>query len=81
MAVTLTGGNRKDVTELIALLDAAPVIGGRVGRAWRGSRWLYADHGHDHDKYRRLPALAASHPSSPAAATPTAPVWVSSAGR
>lgn len=31
-----------------------PVIGGRVGRPWRRPRWLYADRGYDHDKYRRL---------------------------
>ncbi|WP_440446563.1 IS5 family transposase [Nocardia amamiensis] len=54
LAVILTGGNRNDVTQLIPLLDALPVIGGRVGRPWRRPRRLYADRGYDHDKYRRL---------------------------
>jgi transposase len=31
-----------------------PVIGGRGVRPWRRPRWLYADRGYDHDKYRRL---------------------------
>lgn len=53
MAVTLTGGNRNDVTQLIPLVDALPVISGRRGRPWR-PRHLYADRGYDHDKYRRL---------------------------
>ena len=54
MAITLTGGNRNDVTQLIPLVDALPVIRGRRGRPWRRPRHLYADRGYDHDKYRRL---------------------------
>jgi transposase len=54
LAVTLTGGNRNDVTQLIPLLDAVPPIRGRRGRPRRRPRELFADRGYDHDKYRRM---------------------------
>ena len=54
LAVTLTGGNRNDVTQLIPLIDAVPPIRGVVGKPRRRPRRLYADRGYDHDKYRRL---------------------------
>ncbi|MFI0960648.1 IS5 family transposase [Streptomyces sp. NPDC021080] len=54
LAVTLTGGNRHDVTQLLPLLDAIPPIRGRRGRPRRKPRRLYADRGYDFDKYRRL---------------------------
>src|SRR5690606_27893279 len=54
LAVTLTGGNRHDVTQLIPLIDAVPPIRGRRGRPARRPRRIYADRGYDHDKYRRL---------------------------
>jgi transposase len=53
IAVTLTGGNRNDVTQLIPLVDAVPPIRGRRGRPRRRPRELLADRGYDHDKYRR----------------------------
>lgn len=55
LAVTLTGGNRHDVTQLLPLLDAVPPIRGLLGRPRRKPRRLYADRGYDFDKYRRLP--------------------------
>ncbi|KUJ42912.1 transposase [Streptomyces albus subsp. albus] len=54
LAVTLTGGNRHDVTQLLPLLDAVPPIRGLRGRPRRKPRRLYADRGYDFDKYRRL---------------------------
>ncbi|MFI0219984.1 IS5 family transposase [Streptomyces lydicus] len=54
LAVTLTGGNRHDVTQLLHLLDAIPPIRGLRGRPRRKPRRLYADRGYDFDKYRRL---------------------------
>jgi Transposase DDE domain len=51
--VTLTGGNRHDVTQLIPLVDAVPPIRGRRGRPRRRPRELFADRGYDHDIYRR----------------------------
>ncbi len=56
MAVSLTGGNRNDVTQLIPLLEdlhARPVAGKR-GRPRRKPDRLLADRGYDHDKHRRL---------------------------
>lgn len=52
--MTLTGGNRHDVTQLLPLLDAVPPIRGVRGCPRRKPRCLYADRGYDFDKYRRL---------------------------
>jgi transposase len=54
LAWTLTGGNRNDITQLLALLDLVPPVRGRVGRPRRRPERLVADRGYDHDKYRRL---------------------------
>lgn len=54
LAVSLTGGNRHDVTQLIPLLDAMPRIRGRRGRPRHKPKRLYADRGYDFRKYRRL---------------------------
>lgn len=54
LAVTLTGGNRNDVTQLIPLLQAVPPVRGKRGRPLRRPDVGPADCGYDHDKYRRL---------------------------
>ncbi|MCL7493649.1 MULTISPECIES: IS5 family transposase [Streptomyces] len=54
LAITLTGGNRHDVTQLLPLLDAIPRVKGRTGRPRHRLRQLFADRGYDYDKYRRL---------------------------
>ncbi|MGI5341445.1 IS5 family transposase [Streptomyces sp. CA-181903] len=54
LAVTLTGGNRHDVTQLLPLLNAIPPVRGLRGRPRRRPRRLFADRGYDYDKYRRL---------------------------
>ncbi|WP_405814057.1 IS5 family transposase [Streptomyces sp. NBC_01390] len=54
LAVSLTGGNRNDVTQLLQLLDKVPTVAGVVGRPRRRPDALLADRGYDHDKYRRL---------------------------
>ena len=54
LAWTLTGGNRNDITQLLALLDRVPPVRGRVGRPRRRPDSVVADRGYDHDKYRRL---------------------------
>ncbi|MCX5357569.1 IS5 family transposase [Streptomyces sp. NBC_00124] len=54
LAVSLTGGNRNDVTQLLPLLDKIPAVAGVVGRPRRRPAMLFADRGYDHDKYRRL---------------------------
>jgi transposase len=52
--VSLTGGNRNDVTQLLPLLDKIPAVAGVVGRPRRRPDILFADRGYDHDKYCRL---------------------------
>ena len=45
LAVSLTGGNRNDVTQLLPLLAAVPPVRGRRGRPRRRPDRLYADRG------------------------------------
>lgn len=49
----MTGGNRNDVTELEALIDAIPPVCGRRGRPRQRPDELYGDRAYDHDKYRK----------------------------
>jgi len=53
LAVSLTGGNRNDVTQLLPLIDAVKPIRGRVRRPRKRPDRLIADRGYDHDTYRR----------------------------
>jgi hypothetical protein len=53
-AVILSGGNRNDVTQLPALIDAIPPIRGVHGRPRRQPPKVDADRGDDHDKDRHL---------------------------
>jgi transposase len=43
--VSLTGGNRNDVTQLIPLINAVPPVRGRRGRPRRRPEAIYADRG------------------------------------
>ena len=52
LAVTVTGGNRNDVTQLLPLIEAVPPIRGKRGQPLRRPRRIYADRGYDHDVYR-----------------------------
>ncbi|MFD6967931.1 IS5 family transposase [Streptomyces sp. NPDC059949] len=54
LAVSLTGGNRNDVTQLIPLLQKIPSVAGLVGRPHNRPDSLLGDRGYDHDQYRRL---------------------------
>jgi transposase len=56
LAVALTGGNRHDITQLVALLDQlhARPIRGKIGRPRQRPDRLLADRGYDFDKYRRI---------------------------
>ncbi len=54
LAVTLTGGNRHDITQLLPLLDAIPPIRGRRGRPRHRPGEVFGDRGYDFDTYRRL---------------------------
>ena len=52
--MSLTGGQRNDVTQLMPLIDAVRPVGGRLGRPRKRPAVILADRGYDHDKYRRL---------------------------
>jgi transposase len=54
LAISLTGGNRNDVTELLPLVDGVGPVRGKPGRPRLRAEELIADRGYDHDKYRRL---------------------------
>lgn len=53
LAISLTGGNRNDVTQLLPLVDGVAPVAGKVGRPRRRTDRVLADRGYDHDKYRR----------------------------
>jgi transposase len=53
LAVSVTGGNRNDVTQLEELIDAIGPVAGKRGRPRQRPDALYGDRGYDHDKYRR----------------------------
>ncbi|MFM0248482.1 IS5 family transposase [Paraburkholderia sediminicola] len=53
LAVILTGANRHDFTQLHALVDAVPPIGGKRGRQLSKPQVVQGDRGYDHHKYRR----------------------------
>jgi transposase len=53
LAVSLTGANRNDVTQLLPLVDGTGPVRGKVGRPRKRAERLLADRGYDHDKYRR----------------------------
>src|SRR3954454_12383840 len=53
LAISLTGGHRNDVTQLLPLIDGVGPVRGKVGRPRRRAERLLADRGYDHDKYRR----------------------------
>ncbi len=46
--MSLTGGNRNDVTQLLPLLDKIPAVAGTVGRPRRRPDTLFADRGQPH---------------------------------
>jgi hypothetical protein len=52
LAVSLTGGNRHDVTQLLPLIEAIPPVRGKRGRPRRRPDRLYADRAYDYDIHR-----------------------------
>jgi transposase len=53
LAISLTGGHRNDVTQLLPLIDSLEPVRGKIGRPRQRADRLLADRGYDHDKYRR----------------------------
>lgn len=74
--LTLTGGNRHDVTQLLPLLDAIPPIRGLRGHPRTRPRSLFADRGYaghagllqHRFELRRVPALVSGPARQPGAA-------------
>ncbi|MGF6292588.1 hypothetical protein QFZ98_004449 [Paraburkholderia youngii] len=64
LAVILTGANRNDATQLQALVEAIPAIGGKRGRPLSKPRVVQGDRDYDHDKYRRPLHAPALQPKS-----------------
>ena len=60
--MSLTGGNRNDVTQLMPLVEAIPPVRGRRGRPRRRPHALYGDRGYDHDRYRKQVRAAGIKP-------------------
>lgn len=54
LAVTVTGGNRHDVTQLIPLIDAISAVRGQSGRPRHRPDTVYADRAYDYDRYRNM---------------------------
>lgn len=54
LRVSLTGGNRHDVTQLVPLVEAIPSVRGQPGRPRRRPGAVYADRAYDHDKHRAV---------------------------
>jgi transposase len=54
LAISLTGGHRNDVTQLLPLVDGVGPVRGKIGRPRQRAGRVLADRGYDHDKYRRL---------------------------
>lgn len=52
LAACLTGANRHDVTQLLALVDAVPPVRGKAGRPRRRPDSLYADRAYDSQPHR-----------------------------
>ena len=71
LAISLTGGNRNDVTQLLPFIDGIGPVRGKVGRPRKRADRVLADRGYDHDKYRRELRHAASSRRSPVAAPST----------
>jgi transposase len=53
LAISLTGGQRNDVTQLLPLVDGVGPVRGKRGRPRQRPDRVLADRGYDHDKYRR----------------------------
>jgi hypothetical protein len=53
LVVSLTGGNRNDITQLLPLIDSIPAVQPRRGRPRRRPDAIYADRAYDHEKYRK----------------------------
>ena len=79
LGISLTGGHRNDVTQLLPLVDGVEPVRGRVGRPRKRAERLQTAATTTTSTVARC-AREASNPRSPAAAASTAPVSGASAG-
>ncbi|MEV7908071.1 IS5 family transposase [Streptomyces anulatus] len=70
LAVSLGGGNRNDILQLMPLIEAIPPVRGKVGKPRRRPKTLYADRAYDHDRYRRQLREKRIEPIIPRRGTP-----------
>jgi transposase len=70
LAVSLTSANRNDITQMIALVDAIPLVRGRRGRPRRRPQRLLADRAYSSKAHHRQ--LRARH-ITPIIAAPKSP--------
>jgi hypothetical protein len=56
LAISLTGGNRNDVTQLLPLIDGVAPVAGKVGRPRQRPELVLGDRGYDQ---RQVPPRAA----------------------
>jgi transposase len=52
LQVSLTGGNRNDITQLMPLVKSIPPVRGRRGRPRRRPDAVYADRAYDSERHR-----------------------------
>lgn len=52
MQLSLTGGNRNDITQLMPLVESIPPVRGRRGRPRRRPDAVYADRAYDSERHR-----------------------------
>src|SRR5436309_8406722 len=53
LAISLTGGHRNHVTQLMRLVDGVGPVRGKAARPRQRAERVVADRGYDDDKYRR----------------------------
>ncbi len=80
VAVSLTGGNRNDVTQLLPVVDGVGPVRGKRGRPRLRADSLIVDRGYDHDKSRRELWARGVKPRILAARPVTAPALGGRAG-
>src|SRR4051794_29127418 len=81
LAISLTGGQRDDVTQLLPLIDDVSPVRGKIGRPRQRAERLVADRGYDHDKYRRELRKRGVKPVIGRRGADPAPGWARAVGR
>jgi hypothetical protein len=80
LAMSLTRGNPNNVTQLMPLIRAIPLVRSRRGRPRQRPDAIYADRGYDHDSYRKQVRAAGITRSAPPTARSTVLAWTCIAG-